>query len=185
MNFTITAGLNRPVSDAFLQAGIPTFVRACEQVKHLPYGRNSNRFNPLLVLQEQRGTCSSKHALLAMLAQEQQYGDAIQLMLGIFAMHAQNTPAVQHILSQHALDYIPEAHCYLRIHGEVLDITQPVPICFEPDLLQEQPIQAADVATVKVQLHQHFISEWVRQQPQLLHTPEAIWHIRELCIAAL
>ncbi len=37
-------------------------------IRHLPYGRNSNRTDLSLVIKEQKGTCSSKHALLKEIA---------------------------------------------------------------------------------------------------------------------
>jgi hypothetical protein len=45
---------------------------------------------PVIVLAEQRGTCSTKHALLRRLAIEQ--GLDIALVLGIYEMTERNTP---------------------------------------------------------------------------------------------
>jgi hypothetical protein len=40
------------------------FIELIEKVKHIPYGRNSNRYDFTLVISENKGTCSSKHAFL-------------------------------------------------------------------------------------------------------------------------
>ncbi len=40
------------------------FDELIEKVKNIPYGRNANRYNFSLVLSENKGTCSSKHAFL-------------------------------------------------------------------------------------------------------------------------
>jgi hypothetical protein len=40
------------------------FEALIEKVKNIPYGRNSNRTDFSLVISENKGTCSSKHAFL-------------------------------------------------------------------------------------------------------------------------
>jgi hypothetical protein len=47
----------------FRQRGCTTLRQAAYQLYTLPYGRNSDRSDFLLVLSEGRGTCSTKHAL--------------------------------------------------------------------------------------------------------------------------
>jgi hypothetical protein len=58
-------------------------------VRSLPYGRNSDHSDWRLVLGEGRGTCSTKHALLADLARENRRH--VALMLGIYEMDEDNT----------------------------------------------------------------------------------------------
>ena len=72
------------VSTAFLKLATSDLRAAGQQVCELPYGRNSNPDDPLTVLTEQRGTCSTKHALLRRLAIEQRID--LVLMLGIYEM---------------------------------------------------------------------------------------------------
>lgn len=65
---------NRPFSAAgpftllFEAAGIHDFAAAARHVLTLPYGRITDRNKLRLVLEESRGTCTTKHALLAVLA---------------------------------------------------------------------------------------------------------------------
>src|SRR5580698_10132355 len=84
------------VSTAFLNLATFALRAAGQRVCELPYGRNSNPYDPLTVLTEQRGTCSTKHALLRRLAIEQRID--VALVLGIYEMAEQNTPGVGDIL---------------------------------------------------------------------------------------
>src|SRR5260370_41156800 len=106
-----TGALSRRVR----QMGFERFASLADYVQRLPYARVDGS-SPSAVLDEQRGTCSSKHILLASVALEAGQFD-IELMLGIFEMDDRNTPAVGALLARHGLASGPEAHCYLRIPG--------------------------------------------------------------------
>ncbi len=151
-----------------------------------PYGRNSHRSDFLLVLPEERGTCSTKHALLAAVAREQNL--LIVLTLGIYEMHERNTPGVGIVLDQHGLSAIPEAHCYLAYQGVRIDITRSGAEPTEPisRFLYEEAIVPEQIGDYKVQLHQRFLCDWIAEKgsPTSLSFAE-IWRIREKCIAAL
>ena len=126
---------NRPFSAAapftllFQAAGIHDFAAAARHVLTLPYGRIADRRNLRLVLKEGRGSCTTKHALLAELACEQ--GIEVDLTLGIYEMSERNTPGVGRVLSAYGLEYMPEAHCYLRHESGRIDVTG-VPAGAEP-----------------------------------------------------
>ena len=109
------------ITAAFFGAGARTYREAARLVYRLPYGRTSSRDNPMAVLTEGRGTCSTKHALLAELATEQRL--PLVLMLGIYLMNERNTPGVDRVLARHGLAEIPEAHCYLMNDGLRVDVT--------------------------------------------------------------
>src|SRR6266850_7246900 len=130
-----------PVTRLFRTAGVRDFAAAAHYIWELPYGRIADRNELGLVLSEGRGTCSTKHALLAELAREQDI--SVQLTLGIYEMSERNTPGVGQVLNKYGLSYIPEAHCYLRYKGERIDVTG-VPTGAEPidELLYEEPIPA-------------------------------------------
>jgi hypothetical protein len=135
------------------------------------------------VLDEGRGTCTTKHALLADLAREQDI--PVQLVLAIYEMSDRNTPGVGRVLARHGLPAIPEAHCFLRYHGERLDITG-VPAGAAPidRFLHEEPITVAQIGAYKIALHRRVLADWAARQPRGL-TAEEAWRIREECIAAL
>ena len=90
-----------PVSAAFLGLRIDDFRGAARYVRDLPYGRNAATSNMLAVLNERKGTCSTKHALLKALAGEQAL--PIRLMLGIYEMNVRNTPGIRPVLEEYHL----------------------------------------------------------------------------------
>jgi len=166
--------------------GIGDFRAAGRYLHLLPYGRNTNRSDFKLVLTERRGTCSTKHALLAELAREQQL--AVFLTLGIYAMNERNTPGVGAVLRRYGLNDIPEAHCYLTYAGVRIDITRSGNEPVEPidRLLYEETILPAQIGNYKVELHQRFLRNWaINQQAAHAYTFTELWKIREECIAAL
>ena len=56
---------SRPLGARFAALGIRDYRGAAQHARSLPYGRNSDRSDWRLVLNEGRGTRSTKHALLA------------------------------------------------------------------------------------------------------------------------
>src|SRR5580693_6979785 len=80
------------VSTAFLSLARADLRAAGQYVCELAYGRNSDPDDPLVVLTERRGTCSTKHALLRRLSIEQEID--LLLILGIYEMNERNTPGV-------------------------------------------------------------------------------------------
>ena len=183
-NFPIRS--TAPISARFLSAGIRDWHAALEHISQLPYGRTRKRTDPLLVLGEGRGTCSSKHALLALLAHEQQ--QPVDLMLGIYRMTEHNTPGVGPVLAAHGIDFIPEAHCYLVQRGQRIDVTRSIQ-AREPSfasLLHEEKITPEQVAEYKPKFHRRFLEQWLEDGNARTDTNlEQLWAIREQCIEAL
>lgn len=172
-------------STAFMERGIYAFDKACQYVQQLPYGRNTDKSNPLVALQEGKGTCSTKHALLKNLADELGIPN-IRLFTGIFRMGAQNTPRIADVLTTYRIPYMPEAHCYLKYENTVYDYTFPgvfTPL-FLPELIQEIEIIPSQTTDYKVAYHRDFLKDWI-QNEQLPYRLDEIWKIREACIQAL
>ncbi len=171
-------------SAQFLALGIDDYREASLFTNQLSYGRNADRANFRLVLPERRGTCSTKHALLAALAIEQRL--PIHLTLGIYEMSERNTPGIGAVLSKHGLAFVPEAHCYLIYNGTRIDVTRDAVIAAEPiaRFLHEETIAPEQIGDYKVAMHQAWMREWVaREMPN--RNWEQVWKIREACIAAL
>src|SRR5216684_584149 len=165
-----------PVAAAFIALNLEDYRAAARYLRGLAYGRNSNRTDPLAVLRERRGTCSTKHALLARLATEQQL--PIRLLLGIYEMNGRNTPGVGRV---------PEAHCYVMYNDNRIDITRAVdgaePIA---KFLHEEVISPDQIADYKVSVHHHFLRNWIgTAATSRAMSLDAAWKIREECIAAL
>jgi len=178
--------LGGQVAADFIARGIADFRTVGRYLHHLPYGRNTERSDFRLVLPEGRGTCSTKHALLAELAREQDL--PIILTLGIYEMHECNTPGVGVVLDKYGLQCIPEAHCYLRYGGVRIDITRSGAEPTDPidRFLSEEAIVPAQIGDYKVQLHQRFLRKWIANTDVVCGRSFAeVWKIREECIAAL
>ena len=160
---------------------IKTFHQAADWVWHLPYGRNSGA-DSLLVIIEERGTCSTKHALLAQLAQD--HGLPVKLMVGIYLMNEANTKGVGAVLREAGLPAVPEAHCYLMYAGERIDLSRCVRCMNSPfdRLLMETPIAPAQIGEYKREFHQRLLRQWCNQHH---YDWEEVWNVREQCIAHL
>ncbi len=153
-------------------------------VKQIPYGRNSNRNDFSLVISENKGTCSSKHAYLKDFAVKNSIPN-VQLFIGMYKMTEQNTK-IGTILSGNNLEYIPEAHCYLKIEGKTVDVTTKESDLkkIKADLLEEIEIEPNQVADFKVNYHQEYIKKWLLNTNSKF-TFDEIWTIREMCIFQL
>jgi len=165
--------------------GIKTWNELTEFVKNLPYGRNKNRTDLGLVLFEKKGTCSSKHALLKSLADLNSVPN-IHLVIGIYRMTELNTPKIGTVLSKNSMEFIPEAHCYLKINGKRTDLTTRKSDFkkIEKDLIQEKEIEPKHVAEFKVDYHKKFIENWLKETNSACEF-EQVWQLREACIKNL
>jgi hypothetical protein len=174
-----------PVTAQLLASAIYNFRAAGQHLHSLPYGRNTDRANFHLVLNEGRGTCSTKHALLAELAREQKL--PIALTLGIYQMHEDNTPGVGEILSHYNLPFLPEAHCYLTYKGQRIDITRANIEATESidRFLYEETILPEQIGEYKVDLHKRFLRQWLAENNANGYSFDKLWTIREECIASL
>jgi hypothetical protein len=175
-------------SDSFTQhiqnLGINSWEDLLIYVKNIPYGRNANREDFSLVLKENKGTCSSKHAFLKEVADQNKIPN-IKLIIGIYKMNEINTK-IGTILSDNSIDFIPEAHCYLKIDENRIDCTTPKSdfVKIEKDILEEIEIEPYQVGKFKIEYHQNFIKNWLLNLNSTTNF-EQLWAIREQCIAFL
>lgn len=175
-----------PISDAFRNLNISDFHAACHYVHQLPYGRNASRSDFKLVLSENQGTCSSKHALLALLAEENALQN-IELIVGIFMLSAETHPQVAHVLEKYKLTNIPECHVYLRYKGKRFDYTFPSQTIepIENKIVREQRIEPQQVIDWKIVIHKDYLTRWLARNPSIPYDLNQIWEIREEIIAHL
>lgn len=165
--------------------GIHSWNELTEFIKNLSYGRNKNRTELELVFIEKKGTCSSKHALLKRIAELNKIPN-IKLIIGIYKMNLSNTPRIGTELIDNSIDFIPEAHCYLKINGKRTDLTTKK-IDFrkiEQDIIQEKEIEPEQVSEYKINYHKKFIQNWLKENNTKLEF-DKIWEIREKCIENL
>jgi hypothetical protein len=169
-----------PLGARFAALGILDYRGAARHVRSLPYGRNSDRSDWMLVLNEGRGTCSTKHALLAELAREN--GRRVALMLGVYEMDEANTPGVGAVLKHDGLRCIPEAHCYLAYEGARVDVARQGEGGQIQRFLHEEEIEPCQIGDYKVAAHKEFVRRWAEERGL---DPGHVWRAREECIAAL
>jgi hypothetical protein len=169
------------LANEFLSLGVRSFRAAAAFVHAIPYGRTRDRSAYRLVLEEGRGTCSTKHALLAALARE--HGVALALRVGIYGMTEANTPGVGRVLRMHGFDAIPEAHCYLVHEGLQVDVTHPGTdgMCALA-LEEEQAIAPEEIGARKLSIHRAKLAQWASARGRSF---DEAWRAREECIAAL
>lgn len=177
---------NGEISKEFLLLDIRTFHQATDLIKSLDYGRNTNKNNLKTVFSDNRGTCSTKHAVLKQLADEHNFKQ-IKLVLGIFKMNGINTPKVADRLRENNLTYIPEGHNYLKYKNQIFDFTKLgySPLKFVTDLLFEIEIQPDEIHEPKMEIHKKYLVEFLKNNKTINYSLDELWAIREKCIQDL
>lgn len=183
-NFKINS--DQEISQLFKQNHCFDFHSASEFIRNLPYRRNLNKDNLSTVFTDNCGTCSTKHAILKTLAEENNQSD-FKLILGMFRMNGENTPKIKSVLHNYNLEYIPEAHNYLKFKNQILDFTKKN--SSENDfinvLLEEIEIEPHQINQFKIEFHRNYLKNWLAQNPHIPYSLDELWKIREECIKAL
>ena len=163
------------LSELAKRNGIKTWNELTKFIKNLPYGRNKNRTDFGLVLSEQKGTCSSKHALLKSIADLNNVPN-IKLITGIYRMTASNTPKIGTVLAENSIEFIPEAHCYLEIGNQKCDFTSPSSDfdTFKEDIIEQKEIKKNQLIEYKLEYHKRFLKQWLLEF-QLNFGLEELW----------
>ena len=171
------------VGSALRASGLTQFGAAANYVKSLPYGRTFQPADPLSILREHRGTCSTKHALLALAAGEMG-SFSVELMLCFFDMNERTTRGVGRVLKTYGLTSIPEAHCYLRIDGSPYDFTGLPQSTESPldNIFSEEVVTPRELLAEKAARHRAYIRALAKQHN---FDPEVVWQAREKCIETL
>ena len=167
------------------EKSIRTFHELCHWITYLPYGRTSSRSDFKTLFTEGRGTCSLKHGFLSLIADLNGYS-AIELLVGIYLLNAENTPSAAEVLHEKGLNAIPEAHVYLRYEGKRYDFTSSgaAKLSFAPFIVREQRCEVGQLAEWKPNIHRNFIESWQKRN-QITYSPEELWTIREAVIKSL
>jgi hypothetical protein len=110
-----------PMTAAFLARGIQSFHAACAFTHGLPYGHNSDRDDPMILFKEEKGTCTTKHAVIAALALE--LGLPVAKHIGLYAMTEALVTGTQALLETFQLPYVPMIHCFLVCGEGRVDLT--------------------------------------------------------------
>jgi hypothetical protein len=110
------------ISKEFLRMGVTGFIDACRRVHQLPYGYNSDRDDLLILFKEGRGSCTTKHAVIATLAEE--LALPIAKTIGIYGMTENIVSGTNDILDKFNLPYVPMVHCFLVFQDYRVDLTE-------------------------------------------------------------
>lgn len=169
------------VSDTFRSLGIHSFLEACRFVHELPYGYNSNRDDLMILFKEKMGTCTTKHAVIATLAQELKL--PVQKNVGIYAMTEDLVAGTHAILAEFGLPYIPMLHCFLAYEKFRVDLTEGnrngKNRSIEAFLHVEQVVPNIS-AKDEYLLYRKALSETIMKRPELIETDlKRIIHARE------
>ena len=164
---------------------ILTWKETISFIQRIPYGRTSDRSDLSLVVSEGRGTCSSKHALLKVIADQNNIPD-VKLILAMYKMNKSNTPGIGDVLVESGLGYIPEAHCYLSINRSEIDVTNINSNIsrITKDILLKQEIEPHQIGNYKVEFHKNFLKQWMFKE-KIKMSFDQVWEIREQCIKNL
>ncbi|MFX0009960.1 MAG: hypothetical protein ACFE9R_06575 [Candidatus Hermodarchaeota archaeon] len=115
----------RPVgmlSRKFLELGLSSFKEACEFVHNSNYGYNTDYDDKMIFFKEKMGTCTTKHAVIAGLAEE--LGIPIYKKVGVYKLTEQISNGASRILEKYSIPYIPMVHCFLVYNEYRFDLTE-------------------------------------------------------------
>lgn len=110
------------VSQKFLNLGIETLQEACQYVHDLKYGYNSNKDDKMILFKEQMGNCTTKHGVIASLAEELVI--PLNKKVGIYKLTEAIATGAEKILIKYNIPYIPMVHCFLVYDKYRFDLTE-------------------------------------------------------------
>ncbi|MFX0075724.1 MAG: hypothetical protein ACFE96_09795 [Candidatus Hermodarchaeota archaeon] len=110
------------LSKKFLDLGIKSFKDACYYAHKIDYGYNSNYDDKMIFFKEKKGSCTSKHAVIAGLAQE--LNIPLYKHVCVYKFTEEITTGAQKILNKYEIPYIPMVHCFLVYNNYKFDLTE-------------------------------------------------------------
>jgi hypothetical protein len=110
-----------PTQTAFLARGVTTLRDACHWVHALPYDHTSSVADVFSVLEEGRGTCFTKHGVIASLAEELEI--PLEKQIGFYRLTEEILTGMAELLERYDLPFVPQIHCFLDWHGTRIDLT--------------------------------------------------------------
>jgi hypothetical protein len=110
------------ISEKFISLDIKNFWGACSYINEMPYGYSSTPDDVMIAFKEGYGSCTTKHAIIATLAQE--LAIPVFKMVGIYAMTEELVTGTNRILEKYHLSYLPMIHCFLVYDSFRVDLTE-------------------------------------------------------------
>jgi len=95
----------------------------CKSYFHnMNYGYNSNSDDMLILFKENMGNCTTKHGVVAKLAEE--IAIPLYKKLGIYKLTEEITEGANEILEKYNIPFIPMVHCFLEYEKNRFDLTE-------------------------------------------------------------
>ena len=113
---------NGPYSQKFLELGVKTFKEACIYVHNLEYGYNSDKDDPWILFKESKGSCTTKHAVIATVAQE--LNISLHKHVGVYKFTEDICEGASRITEKFSIPYVPMVHCFLVHENHRFDLTE-------------------------------------------------------------
>ena len=110
------------ISKKFIKMGISSFKEACLYVHDMEYGYNSTYDDDMILFKEKKGTCTTKHAIIAGLASELDI--SLKKNVGVYRFTEEITTGAQEILNKYEIPYVPMVHCFLVYNDYRFDLTE-------------------------------------------------------------
>ncbi len=110
------------LSSKFLELGITSFKEACLYIHNLDYGYNTDKDNRMILFKENKGSCTTKHGVLAGLGEE--LGIPLYKKVGIYKFTEDNVEGAKKIVKKYSLPYVPMVHCFLVYGKYRFDLTE-------------------------------------------------------------
>lgn len=110
------------MSEKFLELGIRTLKEACMYVHKIPYGYNSDKDNEMILFIENKGSCTTKHGVIAKLAEE--LAIPLHKKVGIYKLTEEITAGAEQIMEKYQVPFIPMVHCFLEYKEYWFDLTE-------------------------------------------------------------
>lgn len=110
------------LSKKFLELGIKSFREACKYVHNSEYGYNTNVDDKMIFFKENMGTYTTKHAVIAGLAEE--FNIPLHKHVGVYKFTEEISTGTNEILKKYNLPYVPMAHCFLVYNDYRFDLTE-------------------------------------------------------------
>ena len=104
------------------ERGQKTFKEAAYYIKSMSYGYNSPHTDPLILFEENMGTCYTKHSVAVICAKELEI--PLEMHLCFYGITEEIVTGIQSILDEHKLPFIPAAHCFLKYKEHCIDLTE-------------------------------------------------------------
>jgi len=170
-----------PVADVFLGKGIRTFRDACAWMRAVPYGSNSRSDDPMVLFEDGRGTCATKHGPIVLLGRE--LGLNIHKCHGYYRLTSDIITGVADVLRPHGLTFVPSMHCFIEYDSRYFDLTQGNQTGKNQDLETFDVVVRVDPAASRTHLQQQYseaFAYYSSREPRLTELGMAA--VRELVV---